>query len=161
MVRDRDETETFDFQSETRSRPRPSHISTRRDRDIWKLRLETVSRPRRRDQDDIPEMITKLTKQCDVFQCNSISVKIQQLNLTKRKRKLLHGCPKVPTTYSITISSLVEHPYKPQIIFTARRNARIASAVLATEIPSVCLSVCPSVCPSVRHTPVLCQNDGT
>jgi len=26
---------------------------------------------------------------------------------------------------------------------------------------SVCLSVCPSVCPSVRHTPVLCQNDGT
>ena len=48
MVRDRDETETFDFQSETRSRPRPSHVSTRprRDRDFWKLRLETVSRPR-------------------------------------------------------------------------------------------------------------------
>ena len=42
-------------------------------------------------------------------------------------------------------------------IFTARRNARIASAVLATAIPSVC----PSVCLSVRHTPVLCQNDGT
>ena len=40
---------------------------------------------------------------------------------------------------------------------TAHRNARIASAVLATEIPSVCLSVRPSVC----HTPVLCQNDGT
>ena len=38
-------------------------------------------------------------------------------------------------------------------IFTARRNARIASAVLATAIPSVH--------PSVRHTPVLCQNDGT
>ena len=36
---------------------------------------------------------------------------------------------------------------------TARRNARIASAVLATAIPSVRLSV--------RHTPVLCQNDGT
>ena len=35
-------------------------------------------------------------------------------------------------------------------VFTARR---IASAVLATAIPSVC--------PSVRHTPVLCQNDGT
>jgi len=31
------------------------------------------------------------------------------------------------------------------LIFTARRNARIASAVLATAIPSVCLSVCPSV----------------
>ena len=30
-------------------------------------------------------------------------------------------------------------------IFTARRNARIASAVLATAIPSVCLSVCLSV----------------
>jgi len=32
-------------------------------------------------------------------------------------------------------------------IFTARRNARIASAV-ATAIPSVRASVCPSVCPS-------------
>jgi len=31
------------------------------------------------------QMITKLTKQCDVFPCNSSSVKIQQLNLTKRK----------------------------------------------------------------------------
>jgi len=30
-------------------------------------------------------------------------------------------------------------------VFTARRNARIASAVLATAIPSVCLFVCPSV----------------
>jgi len=41
-------TETFDFQSETRSRPRPSHVSTRpkRDGDVWKLRIETVSRPR-------------------------------------------------------------------------------------------------------------------
>jgi len=29
-------------------------------------------------------------------------------------------------------------------IFTARRNARIASAVLATAIPSVCPSVCLS-----------------
>jgi len=34
-------------------------------------------------------------------------------------------------------------------IFTARRNARIASAVPATAIPSVR--------PSLRHTPVLCQ----
>ena len=35
------------------------------------------------------------------------------------------------------------------VIFTARRNARIASAILATAIPSVChLSVCLSVCPS-------------
>jgi len=39
-------------------------------------------------------------------------------------------------------------------IFTARCNARIASAVLAIAIrPSVRLSVC--------HTPVLCQNDCT
>jgi len=33
-------------------------------------------------------------------------------------------------------------------VFTARRNARIASAVLAMTFPSVCPSVC--------HTPVLC-----
>jgi len=31
-------------------------------------------------------------------------------------------------------------------IFTARRNARIASTVLATAIPSVRPSVCPTVC---------------
>ena len=41
--------------------------------------------------------------------------------------------------------------------FYSARNARIASVVLATAIPSVRLSVCLSV----RHTPVLCQNDGT
>jgi len=49
--------------------------------------------------------------------------------------------------------------------FYSARNARIASAVLAIAIPSVCPSVRPSVClsvsPSVCHTPVLCQNDGT
>jgi len=39
-----------------------------------------------------------------------------------------------------------------ELLFTPRRNARIASAVVAIAIPSVCLSV--------RHTPVLCQNDG-
>jgi len=37
----------------------------------------------------------------------------------------------------------------PCPLFTAR-NARIASAVLATAIRSVCPSVCLSVCPSVR-----------
>ena len=36
--------------------------------------------------------------------------------------------------------------YIPLLLFTARRNARIASAVLATAIPSVCPSVRPSVC---------------
>jgi len=45
---------------------------------------------------------------------------------------------------------------KPSII-TARRNDRVASAVLATAIPSVRPSVRLSVC----HTPVLCQNDCT
>jgi len=34
--------------------------------------------------------------------------------------------------------------------FYSARNARIASAVLATAIPSVCLSVCPSVRPFVH-----------
>jgi len=42
------------------------------------------------------------------------------------------------------------------IIFTARRNARIASTVLATAIPYVCPSVRRL---SVCHTLVLCQND--
>jgi len=45
--------------------------------------------------------------------------------------------------------------WPPCMIFTARRNAHIASTVLATAIPSVHLSVCLSVC----HMPVLCQND--
>jgi len=40
----------------------------------------------------------------------------------------------------ISTSGLLKHN-----IFTARRNARIASAVLATAIPSVRLSVSPSV----------------
>jgi len=48
---------------------------------------------------------------------------------------------------------------RQQLLFTARR---FASAVLASSYGnSACLSVCPSVRPSVRHTPVLCQNDGT
>ena len=41
----------------------------------------------------------------------------------------------------------------PVLLIRARRNARIASPVLAIAIPSVR--------PSVRHIPVLCQNDGT
>jgi len=36
------------------------------------------------------------------------------------------------------------------MLFTARRNARIASSVLAIAIPSVCPSVRLSVCLSVR-----------
>jgi len=46
-------------------------------------------------------------------------------------------------------------------VFYSAHNARIASAVLDTAIPSVRPSVSPSVCPSVRHTPVLCQNGDT
>ena len=45
--------------------------------------------------------------------------------------------------------------------FYSARSARIASAVLATAIPSVRPSVRLSVRLSVRHTPVLCQNGGT
>ena len=46
------------------------------------------------------------------------------------------------------------------LFFTARRNVRIASAVLAMAIPSVCPSVCPPVRLYVRRR-YLCQNDGT
>ena len=58
----------------------------------------------------------------------------------------------------IRINPVYLKPYRAYIsllqfiIFTARRNVRIASAVLAKAIPSVR--------PSVRHTPVLCQNNG-
>ena len=52
-----------------------------------------------------------------------------------------------------TVFESFEDKTKTSAVFTARRNARIASAVLAIAIPSVCPSVC--------HTPVLRQNDGT
>ena len=48
--------------------------------------------------------------------------------------------------WSVAVNSI----YKLQFL---QRAKCIASAVLATAIPSVCQSV--------RHTPVLCQNDGT
>jgi len=38
------------------------------------------------------------------------------------------------------------------LLFTARRNAKHCKR---------CTCYSNSVCPSVRHTPVLCQNDGT
>jgi len=40
-------------------------------------------------------------------------------------------------------------------VFYSARNARIASAVLATAIPSVCPSVCPSVRRAVASHPVV------
>jgi len=48
--------------------------------------------------------------------------------------------PTYTTCYNFYIHSSIA------TIFTARRNARIASAALAIAIPSVCLSVRPSVC---------------
>jgi len=47
------------------------------------------------------------------------------------------------------------------LFFTALANARIASAVRTRYSNSVCPSVRLSVCLTVRHTPVLCQNEGT
>jgi len=61
------------------------------------------------------------------------------------------------TVFVLTRASLVDMQSSRYSFFTARRNARIASAVLDTTIPSVCPSVCLSVC----HTPVLCRNDCT
>jgi len=71
-----------------------------------------------------------------------------------------------PTIDSLPASGLTPRTFMTRLFllsisFYSARNARIASAVLATAIPSVRPSVCLSVCPSVRHTPVLCQNDGT
>ena len=48
---------------------------------------------------------------------------------------------------------LLSSCYHMQVRFCFSSARRIASAVLTTAIPSVCLSV--------RHTLVLCQNDGT
>ena len=48
------ETETETFGPETETRPRRLPVCPRRDRDETLGRLETVSRPRRRDRDYIP-----------------------------------------------------------------------------------------------------------
>jgi len=63
--------------------------------------------------------------------------------------------------YTVILKGRFFRGHAVVFIFTARRNARIASAVLATAIPSVHPSVRLSVRTSVRHTLVLCQNDGT
>ena len=55
------------------------------------------------------------------------------------------------------ISSVNIEPQLSFYVFTARRSARIASAVLAMAFPSVCLFICLSV----SQMPVLCQNDCT
>jgi len=53
----------------------------------------------------------------------------------------------------VTLDVIKYHLHYHPHHFTPHRNARIATAVLATAIPSVCLSVC-------QYTPVLCQNHG-
>ena len=56
-------------------------------------------------------------------------------------------CDKLATIVGrtkLTTLATINVPWPGEIFFTARRNARIASAVLATAIPSVCLSVCLS-----------------
>jgi len=50
----------------------------------------------------------------------------------------------------ISFQSVKNPMYCVNNFITVRRNARIASAVLATAIPSVSLSVRPFVRPSVR-----------
>jgi len=54
---------TFSPRRDRDARPRRSHISPRprRDRDVGKMRLETVSRPRRRDRDYIPRKRSVIT----------------------------------------------------------------------------------------------------
>jgi len=47
---------------ETEMRPRRLTFSPRRDRDVGKMCLETVSRPRRRDRDYIPGLILTASK---------------------------------------------------------------------------------------------------
>jgi len=73
--------ETLWYQTETR--PRHLIFSLRRDRDrdlptfprdrdIWKLRLETVSRPRRRDRDYIPGIRIPLSTEVGLGSCDIV-----------------------------------------------------------------------------------------
>jgi len=76
------------------------------------------------------------------LQCNSIpereNTKTELINIHgKFPSKYIDRPCRVWRSYSHSVSSA---------FFTAHCNARIASAVLAIAIPSVCLSVCPSVC---------------
>jgi len=61
---------------------------------------------------------------------------------------LLHGRHRKPSDADCSLEIFFG---TARLVFYSARNARIASAVLATAIPSVRLSV----------RPVLCQNDGT
>jgi len=67
--------------------------------------------------------------------------------------------PTIALVITLQVGKMWALPRTFPLHFYSVRNARIASAVLATAIPSVCLSVRPSVRLSVCHTPVLCQND--
>ena len=52
---------------------------------------------------------------------------------------------------AIKLSKIAKFEIDLYVFFYSARNARIASAVLATAIPSVCPSVCLSVCLSVTR----------
>jgi len=56
------ETRSETHRSETETRPRHWALCTRRDRNETLVRLETVSRPRRRDRDQIPGFLMLLVK---------------------------------------------------------------------------------------------------
>ena len=99
------------------------------------------------------------TRCVEMFHCtNKTSDKPKKMTASDQKRWFAAKLAKdhrnyfaaTTTTTTTTATTLL---LSSSVVFTARRNARISSAVLATAIPYVC--------PSVRHTPVLCQNDGT
>jgi len=48
--------------------------------------------------------------------------------------------------YDVVVKQLLGLPRFQNLLFTARRNARIASAALATAIPSVCPSATRRYC---------------
>jgi len=60
---------------------------------------------------------------------------------------VIDGVTEIMSSISdVTYENLrIRHSLNCNVVFTARRNARVVRAVLATAIPSVCLSVRPSV----------------
>jgi len=66
------------------------------------------------------------------------------------------GCMAYPMLLSC-FYSVVQKNYPLLILLQRAQCSHYKRCILATAIPSVRLSVRPSV----RHTPVLCQNDGT
>jgi len=98
-------------------------------------------------------LVNVVLLRCNKYVIYDMRVCASTVSVLSGRQKLSDRCGTLFSCMTLATSA------KPLIrLFTARRNACIASAaVLATAIPSVR----PSVCLSVRHTPVLCQNDGT